>query len=126
MRVLIVERDPDARGLVAAAVRLAGAQTMEAESVEEALARCLESVPDVILADLALPGADGHILIGKMRASVDSPLSHIPVLAITGYADDPDRVQTATSGLQAELATPPTPPTPESLVNTVARAVARH
>jgi PAS domain S-box-containing protein len=123
MRILIVDRDPDARSLVAAAVRLAGAQTTEAESVDDALVRCLETVPDVILADLSRPEADGHILIEKLRTSVDSPLAHIPVLAIAGYSDVPDRVETETSELQARL---DKPPAQESLVNTVARMVARH
>jgi CheY-like chemotaxis protein len=116
---VVLDRDADTRGVVAATVRVAGAETLEASSVEEALAHCAQLPPDVILADLTHPDADGHVLVDKLRATGDDTLSHVPVLAITGYAHDPDRVQTETNGLRARL---DQPVTPESLVNNVARA----
>jgi PAS domain S-box-containing protein len=120
MSILIVDRDGDSRGLVAAAVRHAGAETMEAGSVEEALVRCAETPPDIILADLTLPDADGHVLMERLRTGPADQLSRIPVLAITGYSDVPDRVQTETSGLRAQLEKPDAQ---ESLVNAVARTL---
>jgi two-component system OmpR family response regulator len=92
----VMERDADARSLVAASLRLAGAQILEADSVEAALVRCAEMAPDVILADLTYPGSDGHVLIEKLRASPEGVLAQIPVLAVAQ----------------------------ESLVSTLARAVA--
>lgn len=123
MQILVVDRDPDSRALVVGAVRLAGATTIEADSVESAFERCAETAPDAILADLAHPDAAGHLLMQRLRATPDSPFAHIPVLPINGYADDPSRVQTETSALDAKL---DKPIVQESLVNTVARRLARH
>jgi PAS domain S-box-containing protein len=122
MRILIVDRDGDSRGQVTAAVRDAGAQATEAESVEEALVRCAEAAPDIILADLGLPDADGHVLMERLRTAPQDQLSRIPVLGLAGYSDAPDRVQTETSGLQAQLEKPLAQ---ESLVNAVARTLSR-
>ena len=122
MRILIVDRDGDSRGQVTAAGRDAGAQATEAESVEEALVRCAEAAPDIILADLGLPDADGHVLMERLRTAPQDQLSRIPVLGLAGYSDAPDRVQTETSGLQAQLEKPLAQ---ESLVNAVARTLSR-
>jgi two-component system response regulator PrrA len=90
--------------------------------VDEALVRCAQAPPDLILADLTLPDADGHLLMERLRDGPEDRLAGIPVLAMTGYSDVPDRVQRETSGLQAQLERPHAQ---ESLVNAVARTLAR-
>jgi len=61
--------------------------------------------PDVLLADIAMPGEDGYALIQRVRA-LPAPIGAIPAVALTGYTD-PQSVQRAfASGFDAHLGKP--------------------
>jgi PAS domain S-box-containing protein len=122
LRVLVVDDEPDSRELVVTILRLAGAEGLEAGSVDEALACCAATPPDVILADLAMPGEDGYVMLERLRAEPTHPMARIPVLAITGYAGSSDRVQTEAAGFQGHLVKPVDPAT---LIAAVARTTER-
>ena len=61
--MLVVEDHDDARELVAAVLRAAGAEVITAASGAEALDRVTGTTPDVLLLDLGLPGEDGYALL---------------------------------------------------------------
>jgi len=83
--VLIVEDDLDTRQFYSRAFARAGFRTEQAHNGHQALDKALKSVPDLIVADIAIPGLDGIELCRRLRA-LDVTRS-IPVLAITGYDD---------------------------------------
>jgi NarL family two-component system response regulator LiaR len=56
----------------------------EAADGEEALARCREHPPDVILMDLAMPNVDGSTATARIRAA----FPQIQVIALTSFADE--------------------------------------
>jgi CheY-like chemotaxis protein len=61
--------------------------------------------PDVLLADLAMPGEDGYALVRRVRA-LPPPLGTIPAVALTAYTD-PQSVQHAfAAGFDAHLGKP--------------------
>ena len=62
-RALVVDDDQDARALIAMVLRAAGATVDLASSVSEALRHLNTSWPDVLIADIGMPGADGYDLI---------------------------------------------------------------
>lgn len=62
------------------------------------------SAPDVALLDLGLPVMDGFELAERLRT--DCGLDDLPVIAITGYAQEIDRQRTASRGFRGHLAKP--------------------
>ena len=68
-----------------------GFRIEQAHNGHQALEKALESLPDLILTDIAVPGLDGIELCRRLRA--DPRTRAIPLLAITGYGDRhyPDR-----------------------------------
>ena len=73
---------------------------------EEGLALIERERPDVVFTDLWMPGIDGLELRRRLRAQ--APLADIPVILVTGAADDA-RLATESDGTTAVLAKPFTP-----------------
>jgi CheY-like chemotaxis protein len=103
--VLLVEDDREGRRLYAQWLRDAGFQVAEAHNGLQALERALDSRPDVVVTDLNIPGIDGFELTRRLKH--DPRVSHVPILAVTGYeafASDPARARRA--GCDAVLPKP--------------------
>ena len=83
--VLIVEDDPETRHFYSRAFESAGFRTAQAHNGHQALAKVFDALPDLIVADIAIPGMDGIELCRRLRT--DARARSVPVLAITGYGD---------------------------------------
>jgi CheY-like chemotaxis protein len=94
-RVLVVEDDPETRQFYSTALADDGFSIEQAHNGHQALDKALESPPDLIVTDIAVPGLDGIELCRRLRADVRT--RQVPVLAITGYGDRhyPDRARLA-------------------------------
>src|SRR6185503_4302071 len=82
--VLIVEDDPDTLELLFLGLGAVGATVQTAASAEAALALLQHWRPDVVLADIQLPGADGFEFLELLRAN--PRLRMIPAAALSGVA----------------------------------------
>jgi CheY-like chemotaxis protein len=111
LRVVVVDDEPDARDVIARILARAGAATASAGSVREALAEVTRQRPDVIVSDIAMPGEDGYDLIRILRETLPGETggAAIPVLALTAYAREEDRLRCLSSGFDAHLAKPVDP-----------------
>lgn len=90
MKILIIDDDPDIVEAISLAFEL---QWPEAQLVVDSGAKALEVFrrenPEVVLLDIALPGAaDGFELLKRIRA-----LSDVPVLMISARGDEVDKVR---------------------------------
>ena len=94
-RILVVEDDPATRNFYSIALAGDGFHIEQAHNGHQAFAKALESSPDLIVTDIAVPGLDGIELCRRLRADVRTRT--IPVLAITGHGDRqyPDRARVA-------------------------------
>ena len=94
-RILVVEDDPTTRNFYSNALARDGFEIEQAHNGHQAFAKALESSPDLIVTDIAVPGLDGIELCRRLRADVRTRT--IPVLAITGHDDRqyPDRARVA-------------------------------
>jgi PAS domain S-box-containing protein len=63
--------------------------------------------PDMLLCDLGLPGRDGYAIAGDIRS--DPALSHLPLIAISGYGTVDDQARSRRAGFDLHL-TKPVPP----------------
>jgi CheY-like chemotaxis protein len=123
IHILIVEDDADAREIVSTTVADAGASVTAVGSVAEALGTLRDNRgerPDVVVADIGLPGADGYTLISEIRCLPPEEGGRLPVIAVTAYATAEDRRTALGAGFFAHI---PKPFAPENLVSTIARAV---
>lgn len=79
--VLVADDDPDILALMAVKLRVAGYEVVEAADGDEAVARAVETVPDLIVLDVSMPGRSGIDVCRQVR---DHPrLRGVPVIMLT-------------------------------------------
>jgi CheY-like chemotaxis protein len=106
IRVLVVDDEADARGMLAEILARRGAGVTTAGSVREALAAAEQAPPDVLVSDLAMPGEDGYALIRRLRALAPAHGGLVPAIALTAHATGEDRARVLAAGYQVHLAKP--------------------
>jgi two-component system response regulator RegX3 len=85
--VLIVEDDREIAELVAAYLGRDGLNAVIVGSAEEAILACADRLPDLLLLDLGLPGADGLEFLRHFRGR-----STAPVIIVSARESDEDKV----------------------------------
>jgi len=103
-------------------LRGAGASVRSAGSVAEGLRDIGEQRPDVVVTDLAMPGEDGFVLVGAIRA-LEGP--RIPVVALTAYASEEDARRVRSADFDDYLAKPVDPAALVRVVHRIAHSVRR-
>ena len=82
--VLIADDDPEMRAYIRHG--LGDARVVEAGDGAEALAMALDAAPDLVIADVQMPGLDGYALCTALHA--DALTRHVPVLIVSGEPPD--------------------------------------
>jgi CheY-like chemotaxis protein len=108
-RILVVEHDDDARAMIAAVLESAGATVVSAASGLEAWQAFIRARPDVLIADIAMPGEDGCGLIRRIRAMAHDEGRSIPAVALTAFARASDRESAVSAGFQRYIVKPVDP-----------------
>jgi signal transduction histidine kinase len=106
LRLLVVDDDPAARELLCGMLQAYGAEVSLADSGHAALSLLFEQRPDVLIADLGMPGMDGYALIERVRALDPDLGGGIPAVAVTAYASPQDRQRALQAGFQDHVAKP--------------------
>ena len=102
--ILIVEDSPVSLRLTAAALRKEGYRVQVASTAEQALSSLRSWKPDLILADIMLPGIDG--LEFTRRIKQDSRLRDVMVLALTACDMEDDEERARNAGCDGYLTKP--------------------
>jgi signal transduction histidine kinase len=121
VRVLVVEDEVDTRDLLITALQQCGALVTGVATTAEAL-DSFDTVPDVIVSDIGLPGEDGYELLRKVRSLAPDRGGKVPAAALTAFARAEDRLRALEAGFETHLAKPLDP---SELVATVARLAGR-
>lgn len=103
-RLLIVDDEPNLLRAVAACLRSEGYEVSTARSGRDALVSLAESVPDLIISDVRMPGMDGHALVHRIRSSQRTAL--IPVIFLTAKDQKEDRIEGFRTGVDAYITKP--------------------
>jgi len=106
VRLLVVDDDPGARELISGMLEGFGAQVRVADSGQAALTLLFAHRPDVLIADLGMPGMDGYALIEQVRALGPDLGGLTPAIAVTAYASPQDRLQALQAGYQNHVTKP--------------------
>jgi PAS domain S-box-containing protein len=104
-RVLAVDDDESTQELVATMLVMYGVSVRTAARAEQAFEILTSWRPDVLLADLAMPGEDGYALVRRVRA-MPPPLGSIPAVALTAYTDPQSMRNAFAAGFDAHLGKP--------------------
>lgn len=88
--ILVVDDEKDIRELVSFNLGKNGYRTTCVASGEDALARVRADLPDLIVLDLMLPGADGFDVCRRLKS--DAATARIPILMLTARTEDVDIV----------------------------------
>jgi PAS domain S-box-containing protein len=105
VRVLTVDDQDDSLGLLSDVLDAAGAHVTSARSAAAALDAIKRECPDVVIADIGMPGLDGLGLVRAIR-QLDEPARSVPAAALTAYARAQDRILSLASGFQMHLVKP--------------------
>jgi two-component system alkaline phosphatase synthesis response regulator PhoP len=88
-RILLVDDEADNLRTYAGLLKAEGYAVRTASGADAALAAALESVPDLVLSDVSMPGGDGLSLLARLRA--EKKTARVPVILMSGLrkgADD--------------------------------------
>jgi PAS domain S-box-containing protein len=122
LRVLLVDDEESAREITAAILAQAEAEVRTAATASEALKLMDEWQPEVLVADIGMPGVDGYEFIRRVRARSSQNGGNVPAAALTAYARIQDRLRVLSAGYQMHV---PKPIQPEELVTVVASLAKR-
>jgi PAS domain S-box-containing protein len=110
--VLIVDDEPDARGIIGRIVEERGARTIVASGGDEALALLRRESADILVSDIGMPDFDGYRLIQtirSIRSTLPANTRNLPAIALTAYARAEDRQRALLAGYQMHLSKPVEP-----------------
>jgi len=103
-RVLVVDDDPNVADVVTRYLDREGFVVEAVGDGHAAVDRALQSLPDLVVLDLMLPGIDGLEVCRRIRA-----LAPVPVVMLTARGDEADRVAGLELGADDYLAKPFSP-----------------
>jgi CheY-like chemotaxis protein len=121
VRVVVVDDEADAIGLVKRIMEGCGAIVEACTSAEECLACVPTFRPDVLISDIGMPDMDGYKLIGKLRALRAEQGGQTPAIALTAFARSEDRRQAMLAGFDMHVSKPVEPGELVAVVSRLAR-----
>ena len=122
-RLLVVDDEPNLLVAVGACLRGEGFDVVTARSGAEALVRVAETVPDLIVSDVRMPGMDGYQLARQLRSSPRTALT--PVVFLTAKDETSDRIEGFRAGVDAYLTKPFEPDELVAVIRSILERVQR-
>lgn len=122
-RLLVVDDEPNLLRAVEACLRAEGFEVVTARSGRDALVSIAQTVPDLIVSDIRMPGMNGFELAQHLRASSRTML--VPVVFLTAKDETADRIEGFRSGVDAYLTKPFEPDELVAVIKNILERVAR-
>lgn len=122
-RLLVVDDEPNLLRAVAACLRAEDYEVSTARSGHEALLQLAESVPDLIISDIRMPGMDGYKLARQLRGAPRTAL--VPIVFLTAKDETTDRIEGFRAGIDVYLTKPFEPDELIAVVNGILNRVER-
>lgn len=102
-KLLVVEDDADSREVLQLFLEQTGARVESVESAKaamEVLSRRSDSLPDLIISDLAMPDEDGYSLLLRIRSLPADQGGQIPAIALSAFTTVESKQKAFESGFQ--------------------------
>ena len=121
LRVLVVDDNAQDREVLLAELAHHGATVSASASAAGVLAELDQFQPDILVADIGMPGEDGYSLIRKIRARPLDRGGLTPAIALTAYAGDTNRKLALDAGYQKHVTKPADPTELAMAIRSLAR-----
>jgi len=102
--ILVVDDEPAIGVVMGIILKLHGYAVYRAQNVSQAYEYLEENKPDLIVADIMMPGIDGLTMIRQIKSNPE--LADIPTVVLSALAAEQDRVEALNAGASAFLAKP--------------------
>jgi DNA-binding NarL/FixJ family response regulator len=122
-RILVVDDEPNLLGAIAAVLRGEGFDVSTSRGAREGLQQVAQSLPDLIVSDVRMPGMDGYEFARKLRFSPHSAL--IPIVFLTAKDETEDRIEGFRSGVDVYLTKPFEPDELTAVIRNILQRVER-
>ena len=103
-KILVIDDNPTNLKLVSELLEREGHKILQAVDAEEAQVVLADTLPELILMDVALPGMDGLTLTRKLKA--DERTRHIRIVALTAFAMKGDDQKAFDAGCDGYITKP--------------------
>ncbi len=121
MKVLVVEDEPEIRGILQSALFEAGFEVDALENANGILARLDQFVPDIVLLDQFLPGKSGVEALRELRAH--PRYQALPVIMVTAAGGEKEKVEALNGGADDYVVKPFLPRELAARIHAVLRRV---
>lgn len=88
-KILVVDDDVVLRDMYKARLENSGYEIITASNGEEAMARAVDSDPDLVLLDVMMPKVNGFDVLDVLKSTAET--KNIPVIILTALVQDSDR-----------------------------------
>ena len=119
-QILIVEDDEDTAEVVCTLLNEAGYNAVSVDRGEAALTEIASQSPDLVLLDLNLPDINGLEVLKQVRER-----SFLPMIVLSGFARERDKVNALEAGADDYLAKPFSPDELVARVKALLREIGR-
>ena len=102
--MLVVEDNDDARVMLSELLTTRGHEVETAVDGAGAIAAAQRFIPEVVLLDIGLPGADGYAVARELRGIPEC--AGALLVAVTGYGQPEDRARAREAGFDEHLLKP--------------------
>ena len=119
-RLLVVEDNHRLLRVITVYLEKSGFEVMTARDGDEALIKLSETIPDLIVSDIMMPGIDGFAFAANVRSNARTDL--IPIIFLTAKDTRADRIAGFKAGVDAYLVKPFEP---EELVAVIENILSR-
>jgi CheY-like chemotaxis protein len=106
LRVLVVDDDAAARGLLAEVLEALGAHVRVVSCAQDARVALANEQPDVLISDVSMPGEDGCELLRAIRSLPRAQGGRVPAVAFTAAADAGTHARALACGFDAVVQKP--------------------
>lgn len=103
-RILLVDDEQELVNMIKMRLEFTGYEVISANDGEAALATAKKEKPDLIVLDLMLPKMAGYEVCRTLKA--DEEYKHIPIILLSGKAQDADKAEGAKAGANAYVTKP--------------------
>ena len=103
-RLLVVDDDPGLLLAVSDTLRAEGYSVKTARRGADALRIIAQSLPDLVISDIRMPGMDGYQLVRNLRSNSRTRL--IPIVFLTAKDETSDRIAGFRTGVDAYITKP--------------------
>jgi CheY-like chemotaxis protein len=103
-KILVIDDNREAADLLAELLSALGWEGKAAYSGEDGLGLLSSYRPDLVFLDIEMPGISGYDFVRKARGREE--FAALPIVAVTGYGAEEDRVRSIQLGFTAHLVKP--------------------